>query len=383
MDFSGIDLIVAGAGFFGATMAERGANGLGRRVLVVDRRRHVGGNAYSEDDGATGIEVHRYGPHFFHTPSREVWDYVNRFADFTDFQYRGFSRHRGQIYPMPINLGTICQFFGRALSPAEARALVASQASELGGRLPTNLEDKAIALIGRPLYEAFVRGYTAKQWQADPRDLPAEIITRLPVRYTFDNRWFNDAHQGLPAEGYTRVFERMLASPLIEVRLGVDFFDIRDAIPAGVPCVFTGPIDRYFDHRAGPLGWRTLDFQSETLPTGDFQGTAVINEADDAVAHTRTVEFRHFHPERDYPADRTIVTREFSRMAGRADEPYYPIGTAEDRKTYRAYAELARLESRTIFGGRLGTYKYLDMHQAIGAALKAFESEVAPRFRTP
>jgi len=383
MDFNGFDLVVVGAGFFGATVAERAAAVLNRKVLVVDRRPHIGGNAFSEVDRETGIEVHRYGPHFFHTPNREVWDYLRGFTDFTDFRYRGYSRLGGQIYPMPINLGTICQFFGRAFSPGEARALIAAQAAELAGRVPANMEEKAISLIGRPLYEAFVRGYSAKQWRTDPRDLPAGIISRLPVRYTFDNRWFNDAWQGLPADGYTRVFERMLSHPLIEVRTGLDFFDIRLAIPAGTPIVFTGPVDRYFDFRAGSLGWRTLDFRYETLAMEDFQGTAIVNEADEAVPHTRTVEYRHLHPERAYPRDRTILCREFPRMAGRGDEPYYPIDTAADQKTYRAYAALAAAEPDVIFGGRLGTYRYLDMHQAIGAALKAFDNEVAPRLRRP
>lgn len=379
MDLGSTDILVVGAGFFGATIAERCANELHRRVTVIDRRRHIGGNAFSEADPSTGIEVHRYGPHFFHTPNRDVWDYVNRFSAFTGYRHRGFSLHRGQVYPLPINLGTICQFFGRAFSPEEARDLIRKQASELDGRIPGNLEEKAISLIGRPLYEAFVRGYTAKQWQTDPRELPEVIITRLPVRYTFDNRYFNDAYEGLPADGYASIFQRMLNHPLIDVRLGVDYFDIRDQLPAGCVTVFTGPIDRFFEFRAGRLGWRTLDFQSEVLPVGDFQGTSVMNYADEDVRFTRIVEFRHFHPERSYPQDRTIITREYSRFAGSNDEPYYPIDTAADKKTFLAYSALARKEPNVLFGGRLGTYKYLDMHQAIGAALKTFEGDVKRR----
>jgi UDP-galactopyranose mutase len=383
MDLDTADLLVVGAGFFGATIAERVANVLGRRVVVIDRRRHVGGNAFSEADPVTGIEIHRYGPHLFHTPNRVIWDYLHRFTAFTGYRHHGLTRHRGQIYSMPINLGTICQFFGRAFTPAEARALIASQAAELGGRLPANLEEKAISLIGRPLYEAFIRGYSAKQWQTDPRQLPESIIGRLPVRYSFDSRYFNDAYEGLPADGYTAIFERMLASPLVETRLGVDYFDIRQSIPARCLVVFTGPIDRFFDYRAGLLGWRTLDFALDRPPVGDFQGTAVINEADESVPHTRTIEFRHFHPERDYPKDRTVIAREFSRFAGRQDEPYYPIGTAADKAAYTAYGEMARGIGNVIFGGRLGTYRYLDMHQAIGAALKCFEADVTPRLRRP
>ncbi|MBT9371868.1 UDP-galactopyranose mutase [Rhizobium sp. CSW-27] len=379
MSFQDYDLIIVGAGFFGATVAERAANALGKRVLIIDRRHHIGGNAYSENDRQTGIEVHKYGAHLFHTPNKAVWDYLCRFTRFTDYRHRVFTSYRNQVYAMPINLGTICQFFGRRFTPDEARALVAAQAAELEGRAPRNLEEKAISLIGRPLYEAFIRGYTAKQWQTDPRDLPETIITRLPVRYNFDNRYFNDAYEGLPVDGYTAIFQRMLDNPLIDVQLGTDYFAVRQAIPADRTVVYTGPIDRYFDYRAGELKWRTIDFQEEVLPVGDFQGTAVMNYADEEVPYTRILEFRHFNPERDYPADRTVIVREYSRFATRADEPYYPVDTLEDRRTYLAYRKLAEEEKGVIFGGRLGTYRYLDMHQAIGAALKSFEMEVSPR----
>ncbi|MGN7292231.1 UDP-galactopyranose mutase [Rhizobium sp. SAFR-030] len=379
MSLADYDLIIVGAGFFGATIAERAANELGKRVLIIDRRRHIGGNAYSENDRETGIEVHKYGAHLFHTPNRTVWDYLNRFTAFTDYRHRVFTSYNGQVYAMPINLGTICQFFGKRMSPAEARALVAGQAGELGDRAPQNLEEKAISLIGRPLYEAFIRGYTAKQWQTDPRELPESIITRLPVRYNFDNRYFNDPYEGLPVDGYTAIFERMLDNPRIDVQLNTDFFSVRSEIPAGKPVVYTGPIDRYYDYRAGELKWRTIDFEEEVVPVGDFQGTAVMNYADEDIPYTRILEFRHFNPERDYQKDKTVIVREYSRFATRADEPYYPIDTAEDKRTYLAYRELAGQEKDIIFGGRLGTYRYLDMHQAIGAALKSFETEVAPR----
>ena len=203
MAFEGIDIVVVGAGFYGATIAERCANELGSSVLVVDRRDHVGGNAYSEENAETGIEVHKYGAHLFHTPNKVVWDYLNQFTSFTNYQHRVFSVHKNQVYAMPINLGTICQFFGRIITPSQARALVVSHAAELAGKPPANLEEKAISLVGRPLYEAFIRGYTAKQWQTDPRELPESIISRLPVRYNFDNRYFNDPYEGLPADGYT------------------------------------------------------------------------------------------------------------------------------------------------------------------------------------
>ncbi|MDO1581092.1 UDP-galactopyranose mutase [Rhizobium oryzicola] len=381
MSFEQYDLIIVGAGFFGATIAERAANELGKRVLIIDRRRHIGGNAYSENDAQTGIEVHKYGAHLFHTPNKVVWDYLNRFTAFTDYRHRVFTTYKNQVYSMPINLGTICQFFGKRLTPDEAKALVAEQAKELGDRQPQNLEEKAISLIGRPLYEAFIRGYTAKQWQTDPRELPESIITRLPVRYNFDNRYFNDAYEGLPVDGYTAIFERMLDNPRIDIQLNTDYFAVKGEIPAGKPVVYTGPIDRYFDYRAGELKWRTIDFQEEVLPVGDFQGTAVMNYADEDIPYTRILEFRHFNPERDYQKEKTVIVREYSRFATRADEPYYPIDTAEDKRTYLAYRELAEKEQDVIFGGRLGTYRYLDMHQAIGAALKSFETEVAPRLK--
>jgi UDP-galactopyranose mutase len=373
------DLVVVGSGFFGLTVAERCARELGLRVLVLERRDHLGGNAYSEPEPETGIEIHRYGAHLFHTSNERVWDYANRFTAFTPYRHQVFSIVGGRVYPMPINLGTICAFFGRAMSPDDARALVAGQAGEI--RDPGNLEDKAISLVGRPLYEAFIRGYTAKQWQTDPRDLPAEIISRLPVRYTFDNRYFDDTYEGLPADGYTVWLSRMADHPNIEVRLGTDFFDLRSGLAGSVPVVYTGPLDRYFGFAAGELGWRTLDFELEVLPTGDFQGTPVMNYADETVPYTRIHEFRHFHPERDwYPPGETVIMREFSRFAGRDDEPYYPINTAGDRARLRRYREMARREPGVLFGGRLGTYKYLDMHMAIGSALGMVGNRLRPYF---
>jgi UDP-galactopyranose mutase len=381
--YDGYDLVVVGSGFFGLTIAERAATELGKRVLVLERRSHIGGNAYSEAEPETGIEIHRYGAHLFHTSNERVWAYVNRFTDFTGYQHRVFARVGDQVYAFPLNLALINQFFGKAHSPDEARALIAEQSAEVDTASARNLEEKAISLIGRPLYEAFVKGYTAKQWQTDPRELDAAIITRLPVRYTFDNRYFSDTYEGLPVDGYTAWLSKMADHPDIEVRLDVDFFDVRGQIPAGTPTVFTGPLDRYFDYAEGELGWRTLDFEQEVLPTGDFQGTSVVNYNDADVPFTRIHEFRHMHPERDYPKDKTVVVREFSRFAESGDEPYYPINTADDRAKLTRYRELARKETanaNVLFGGRLGTYKYLDMHMAIGSALTMFDNRIAPYF---
>ena len=376
-----VDLVVVGSGFFGLTVAERCATNLGLRVLVVERRHHIGGNAYSEAEPETGIEVHRYGAHLFHTSNTRVWEYATRFTAFTGYQHRVFTAYKGRVYPMPINLGTICEYFGRLMSPDEARALVAEQSAEVAPGTAANLEQKAVSLIGRPLYEAFIRGYTYKQWQTDPVELPAEIITRLPVRYTFDNRYFSDTYQGLPVDGYTAWLTRMADHPNIEVRLSTEFADLRASTVGQVPVVYTGPLDAYFDFAAGDLGWRTLDFEQDVLPTGDFQGTSVMNYAEEDVPYTRIHEFRHFHPERDwYPDDKTVIMREYSRFAGRGDEPYYPINTAEDRARLRTYRGLADAEQGVLFGGRLGTYQYLDMHMAIGAALSMYDNRLRPHF---
>lgn len=381
------DLVVVGSGFFGLTVAERIAEEFGRKVLVIDRRSHIGGNAFSEAEKTTGIEVHRYGAHLFHTSNERVWDYVNRFTAFTDYVHRVYTTHKGEVYPMPINLGTINQFFRSAYGPEAARELIKEQSAELGGKKPENLDEQGVSLIGRPLYEAFIRDYTAKQWQTAPTELPASIISRLPVRYTYDNRYFNDTYEGLPVDGYTRWIERMADHPNIEVQLGVDFFDESQPVSRGnvlgnVPVVYTGPVDRYFDYAEGELSWRTLDFEEEVLLTGDFQGTPVMNYADADVPYTRIHEFRHFHPERDYPTDKTVVMREYSRFATREDEPYYPVNTAEDRERLLKYRDLAAAEKNVLFGGRLGTYKYLDMHMAIGAALSMVDNKLAPHFGT-
>ena len=372
------DLITVGAGLFSLTIAERAATEMGLRVVVLERRDHIGGNAWSETDRASGVEIHRYGSHLFHCNSKEVWDYVNNFSAFTDYRHFVYTLHSGQIYPMPINLGTICSYFGRAFTPSQARSLVSEQAAEITGD-PGNLEEKAISLIGRPLYEAFIRGYTAKQWQTDPKELPAGIITRLPVRFTFDSRYFSDRFEGLPSAGYGKMFGEMVKSTDIEVITGIDYFDIISRIPAHKPVVYTGPVDRFFDYRCGVLGWRTLRFEKEVIDLPDFQGCPVLNYADEDVPFTRVHEFRHLHPERAY-GDKTVIFREYSRFAGPRDESYYPINTARDRRIYDEYRAAAAVQPNVLFGGRLGTYRYLDMHQAIGAALNMWGQIIKPHF---
>ncbi|MFC7790067.1 UDP-galactopyranose mutase [Microbacterium sp. MAHUQ-60] len=378
-----MDLLVVGSGFFGLTIAERAA-AAGRKVTVIDRRPHIGGNAYSEAEPETGIEVHRYGAHLFHTSNPTVWEYVNRFTTFTDYVHRVYTRHKNVVYPMPVNLGTINQFFQAAYSPSEARALIRDQAGEFDVKTAQNFEEKGIALVGRPLFEAFFRDYTAKQWQTDPHQLSGDIVSRLPVRYTYDNRYFSDTWEGLPTDGYTAWLERMADHPNIEVKLDVDFFDesqpLNKAATVGrLPIVYTGPVDRYFDYAEGALSWRTLDFEQEVLDVGDFQGTSVMNYPDLDVPFTRIHEFKHFHPERKdvFDSDRTVIMREFSRFANREDEPYYPVNTAADRDGLLAYRELAKGEDDVHFGGRLGTYQYLDMHMAIGSALSMWRNQLS------
>ena len=351
-------------------------------MLVLDRRHHLGGNAYSEKEPTTGVEVHKYGAHLFHTSNERVWEYVNRFTSFTDYKHRVFGKYQGQVYSLPMNLGLINQFFGKAHTPDEARELIREQASEIATEDATNLEEKAISLVGRPLYEAFIKGYTAKQWQTDPTKLSADIITRLPVRYTFENGWFNDTHEGLPVDGYTAWLTRMADHPNIEVRLETDFFDVADEFKGKVPIVYTGPVDEYFGNCEGRLSWRTVDLEESVEDVDDFQGTGVVNYNDQAVPYTRIIEFKHFHPERvkTHLPGKTVIIHEYSRFAEEGDEPYYPINTAEDREKLKKYRDLAKKEPMVLFGGRLGTYKYLDMHMAIGSALSMFDNKLKPHF---
>jgi UDP-galactopyranose mutase len=374
------DLVIVGSGFFGLTIAERCAADLGLRVLVLERRHHLGGNAYSEADPETGIEMHVYGAHLFHTSNEKVWEYVNRFTSFTNYQHRVFGQYAGQVYSLPMNLALINSFFGKSHTPDEARALIAEQASEFDTAQAGNFEEKAISLIGRPLYEAFIKGYTAKQWQTDPTKLSADIITRLPVRYNFDNRWFNDKYEGLPVDGYTAWLTRMAEHPNIDVRLETDFFDVADEFKGKVPIIYTGPVDEYFGNSEGRLSWRTVDLEAEVKDVDDFQGCAVMNYNDQEVPWTRIHEFKHFHPERTYISGKTVIVHEYSRFAEDDDEPYYPINTAEDREKLLKYRERAKKEPMVLFGGRLGTYKYLDMHMAIGSALTMFENKLKPHF---
>jgi UDP-galactopyranose mutase len=370
-----MDLIVVGAGLFGLTIAERAASA-GKKVLVIDKRHHIGGNAYSEIDTVSGIEIHKYGSHIFHTSNSEVWKYANRFTTFNTYVHTVQALHRGRVYPLPINLATINSFFKKTHTPEEAKSLLNRFSSRPQTKTDSSLEEKAISLIGEELYEAFIRGYTLKQWQTDPAQLPAEIITRLPVRFNYNNRYFDDTWEGIPSGGYTKWFENMLDHRNIEVRLGVDFFDEsqhlnKKSLVGQVPIVYTGPIDRYFNFSNGLLKWRTLDFEYETHNVQDYQGASVMNYSDEEFPFTRIHEFKHFNPEKRevFLGNSTIIAKEYSRFAQTNDEPYYPVNLKSDRDTLLQYRDLIKGEEKVYFGGRLGTYQYLDMHMAIASAL--------------
>lgn len=365
-------VIVVGAGFFGAVVSERlAANGW--RVVVLDKRSHIGGNSWSRPDPETGIEEHMYGPHTFHTSNENTWKYLKRFCDFSDFRYVVWAACKGQIYPLPFGLAAMNSLTGRRMSPLEARTWLQAEVAQEAIVAPKNLEEKALSLVGRTLYEAFVKEYTEKQWGMSATDLPAYIITRLPLRFTYNINYHTDIWQGLPTGGYGTLFERLMKHAGIEIHLGSDYFAENKQLPHCDLLVYTGPIDRYFNYRHGRLGWRSVRFEREVLPMRDFQGTSVINECDGAVPHTRTIEHRNFTPEIDF-GEKTIIHREYPFTPHLGDDEYYPVRTDEDMKTYGKYRKEAD-ESRdlVVFGGRLGTYQYLDMDKAVESALECVD----------
>lgn len=374
-------VVVVGAGFFGSTVAHKLAFEYDLPVLLIDKRRHIGGNSYSRIDAETNIEYHVYGSHIFHTSNKTVWDFVNKFSSFNNYRHRVFAKHRGQIFNLPINLTTINSFYGKNLTLSEAKTLLTAEIARDSIADPSNLEEKAISMVGRPLYEAFIENYTRKHWGRDPKDLPAQTVARLPLRLNHDNHYFSDLYEGIPLDGYAVIFERMLKHDRIDIKIGCDYFDIRKGLSPGALIVFTGPVDSFYQFQIGKLGWRTLDLELERAPVEDFQGTAVINYPDNDVTFTRIHEFKHYHPETRYETQSTLLMYEYPKAVGPNDEPYYPINTANDRALYQLYKDRTMSEERTVFGGRLGTYRYLDMHQAIGAALRCVENEIVPRLR--
>ncbi|CAN5429497.1 UDP-galactopyranose mutase [soil metagenome] len=358
------DYIIVGSGFFGAVFAQQAVEA-GRSVLILEKRAHIGGNCYSFNYEDTNINVHQYGTHIFHTNNEPLWKYINRFTEFNRYQHRVLTTHKDRVFAMPINLGTVNQFYGVNLRPNEVESFLAKKRPAIAS--PQNLEEKAISLIGEDLYHAFIRGYTIKQWGCDPKELPAAIINRLPVRSSFFDSYFDDRYQGIPIGGYTPIFDRMLEG--IPVEYGVDFLaDPEHWKSRAGAIVYTGAIDQYFGYVHGTLNWRSVRFEAERLAMDDYQGTSVMNYADEDVAFTRIHEPKHLHLEKAHTANTTVVIREYSQVD--AEKPYYPVNFAEDRDRLRLYQELAAKEPRVIFGGRLAEYKYYDMHQVIGSALQ-------------
>lgn len=355
------DYLIVGAGMFGATFA-RLATDAGKRCLVIDKRAHIAGNCYTEE--AEGVHIHTYGPHIFHCNDTEIWSFVNRFAAFNNFRNAPIAMHGGKAYSLPFNMYTFNQIWG-VTTPDEALAKIESQRLKLT-REPANLEEQALALVGKDIYETLIRDYTRKQWQKDPKELPASIIKRLPLRFTWDNNYFNDCYQGIPVGGYTAMFQRMLEG--IEVRLNVDYLSDRAGLDAVArQTVFTGRIDEFYNYRHGELEYRTLRFDSEWLDVENHQGNAVVNYTEAEVPWTRIVEHKHFEPGNMSP--RTFVTREIPDSWQRDKVPYYPIGDANNMGIFQQYEALAEQEQRVSFGGRLSEYRYYDMHQVIGSAM--------------
>jgi UDP-galactopyranose mutase len=356
-------ILIVGAGFAGAVMARQLAEVEDLPVLVIDSRDHLAGNCHTTRDAETGVLVHRYGAHIFHTDRADVWQYVQRFGEFRPFFHRVKASIARGVFGLPISLATINQFYGKRFSPDEARAFVAGLGDKSIGE-PRNFEEQALKLLGRELYEAFFYGYSKKQWGCEPRELSASILKRLPVRFNYNESYYTDSLQGLPIEGYTALFERMLEHPKIEVKLATPWEQGMGAEFAHV--VFTGPLDQYFGHRFGRLGYRTVFWDNQTL-RGDFQGTAVMNYPGMEKTHTRIVEHKHFAPWEEH--DSTYVSTEYSKETGPGDVPFYPKHLAPDKEVLARYLNLAQQETNTSFLGRLGTYRYLDMHQVIGESL--------------
>lgn len=363
-------IAIAGAGFSGATIArELALSGL--KVFLFDCRSHIAGNCHTERDAQTDVMVHVYGPHIFHTSNERVWNYVQQFDEFVPFVNRVKAIYNGRVYSLPINLLTINTFFGKTLNPAQAAEFMES----LGDKSiadPQTFEEQALRFVGRELYEAFFKGYTQKQWGLHPGELPASILKRLPVRFNYDDNYYASKYQGMPRHGYTHIVERMLDHPNISVRLGTPF---RREMAAEYDHVFySGPIDAWFNYQEGRLGYRTLDFEVERHE-GDYQGNAVINYCNQEVPWTRISEHKHFAPWESH--DKTLIYKEHSRLCGEGDTPYYPIRLVKDKSQLAKYVDLARQEAKTTFVGRLGTYRYLDMHVTIAEAL-----DVAERFQS-
>jgi len=366
------DYLIVGAGLYGAVFAHE-MKARGKKVLVIDRRANIAGNVYTED--VEGIHVHKYGAHIFHTNNKKVWDYITQFAQFNRFTNSPVANYKGKLYSLPFNMYTFNQMWG-VVTPEEAKAEIERQRKEIVGE-PKNLEEQAISLVGRDIYEKLIKGYTEKQWGRDCRELPAFIIRRLPVRLTFDNNYFNALYQGIPIGGYTKMVANLLEG--IEVRLNTDYLANKDALDAmAEKVVYTGAIDAYFGYRLGHLEYRSVRFETELLDQPNFQGNAAVNYTDRETPWTRIIEHKWFEFGRDDAGNelpKTIISREYSSEWKPGDEPYYPVNDEKNGALYARYREMAQGETKVIFGGRLGEYKYYDMDAVIGAALERAENE--------
>ena len=367
------DYLIVGAGLFGATFP-RQAIDAGKTVLVIDRRKHIAGNVYTES--VEGINVHKYGAHIFHTNNKIVWDYLNRFVTFNRFTNSPVANYKGELFSLPFNMYTFNKMWG-VVTPEEAAQKIAEQRKEIKGE-PQNLEEQAISLVGRDIYEKLIKGYTEKQWGRDCKDLPAFIIKRLPVRLTFDNNYFNALYQGIPVGGYTKMVNNMLTGA--EVRLGVDYLKDKDELnKLAEKVVFTGPIDEYFGYSLGTLEYRAVRFETELLDIPNFQGNAAVNYTDRETPWTRIIEHKWFEFGKDENGNdlpKTVISREYSSEWKLGDDPYYPVNDEKNGELYRKYAELAKSEKNVIFGGRLAEYKYYDMDQVVASALAASKREL-------
>ncbi|WP_406532129.1 UDP-galactopyranose mutase [Methanobrevibacter sp.] len=356
------DYLIVGAGLFGAVFAHEMTK-TGKKCLVIEKRNHIGGNVYTQNE--ENINVHKYGAHIFHTNNREIWEYINQFADFNRYTNSPIANYNGELYNLPFNMNTFHQMWG-VKTPAEAKEMIEKQKADANIENPKNLEEQAISLVGKDIYEKLVKGYTEKQWGRKCSELPSFIIKRLPVRFTFDNNYFNDLYQGIPIGGYTAIIEKMLEN--VEVKLDADFFDDRQKwLDIADKIIFTGMIDQYYDYCYGELEYRGLDFEFETLDEENFQGNAVINYTDSETPYTRIIEHKHFESS-DSP--KTIITREYPKTWSKGEEAYYPMNDEKNSELFEKYVELSKKEDRIIFGGRLGMYKYYDMWQVIDEALK-------------
>lgn len=365
----GYDYLIVGSGLFGAVFAHEMAKE-GHSIKVIEKRDHIAGNIYTKE--MEGIQVHKYGAHIFHTNNKELWEYVHQFAEFNRYTNSPVANYNGKLYNLPFNMNTFYQLWG-TITPAEAQAKIAEQRQVLGDKNPRNLEEQAISLVGTDIYERLIKGYTEKQWGRACKDLPSFIIKRLPVRFTFDNNYFNDRYQGIPIGGYTQIVEKMLDHPNIEVETGVDFFDKKaEYLKSAEKVVFTGMIDQYFDFKFGHLEYRSLRFEESVLDQENYQGNAVVNYTDSDTPYTRIIEHKHFE---FGTQPKTVITKEYSTEWEPGAEPYYPINDDKNGALFQKYRHLAKQEEQVIFGGRLGMYQYFDMHMVINASLKAVERE--------